>query len=254
MLTKYEFPGPETQPAVVIVHGLFGSARNWGVIAKRLSAGRPVITLDLRNHGESPHLPGHSYLDLANDLANEIVEIGAPVDVIGHSMGGKTAMVLALQNPALVNRLVVADIAPIGYRHTQMPLVRAMQALDLTKIASRKEADVALAAAIPEPGIRAFLIQSLELRAQDRRWKLNLDALADQMPLILGFPKITGAFANPTLFLSGGASDYIPSDSHAKIKSLFPISEFQTIPKAGHWLHAEAPAEFLTAVRAFLDR
>ncbi len=253
MLSTTVLEAPSALPPVLIVHGLFGSARNWGVIAKKLSATRTVISVDMRNHGDSAHLPGHSYFDLASDLADVIRAHGRSVDVIGHSMGGKAAMVLALTAPELVKRLVVADIAPTAYSHTQMPLVRAMQALDLSQITSRKDADQALAAAIPEVGVRAFLIQSLDLRADPKRWKLNLDVLADQMPLILGFPEVSGQFTGPTQFLAGGASDYVTPDSHAKIIQLFPNAQFDTLPGVGHWLHAEAPGPFLDAVTSFLD-
>lgn len=253
MLTTYDLPGPNGRPPALIVHGLFGSGRNWGAIAKRLSASRRVITVDLRNHGDSPHVPSHSYADMSDDLAEVIRDIGEPVDVVGHSMGGKAAMILALQEPGLVNRLVVADIAPVAYDHDQLPLIKAMQALDLDVISTRKEADEALSAAISDPGVRAFLIQSLDLRSEPRRWKLNLGALADQMPLILGFPQVSRTFDAPSLFLSGGTSKYVTPDSHATINTLFPKAKYEVIPGVGHWLHAEAPAPFLAAVTKFLD-
>lgn len=253
MLATYTLDGPAGVPPVLIVHGLFGSARNWGVISKKLSASRPVISVDMRNHGDSAHLPSHSYADMAADLAEVIRAQTGPVDVIGHSMGGKAAMMLALTAPELVNRLVVADIAPVAYSHTQLPLVRAMQGLDLDQITSRKDADLALQPEIPEPGVRAFLIQSLDLRAEPKRWKLNLTALAGQMPQILGFPEVSGNFDHPTLFLSGGASDYVREEAHPKIKSLFSKTDFEVLPGVNHWLHAEAPGPFLDSVTRFLD-
>ena len=246
--------GSETDaPPLVIAHGLYGSARNWGVIAKRLSDTRLVVAVDMRNHGHSAWTDSHTYEEMADDLAEVIGELGGTADIIGHSMGGKAAMILALQEPGLVNRLVVADIAPVAYDHDQLPLIKAMQALDLDVISTRKEADEALSAAISDPGVRAFLIQSLDLRSEPRRWKLNLGALADQMPLILGFPQVSRTFDAPSLFLSGGTSKYVTPDSHATINTLFPKAKYEVIPGVGHWLHAEAPAPFLAAVTRFLD-
>ena len=139
---------------ILIVHGLFGSARNWGVIARRLSKSRRVVAVDMRNHGDSPREPSHSYPDMAADLAEVIEHIGGEALVIGHSMGGKAAMVLALTHPELVRALIVADIAPVAYEHTQMHLVEAMQALDLATLETRSDADAALAHAGETKGVR----------------------------------------------------------------------------------------------------
>ena len=236
---------------VLIVHGLFGSARNWGVIAKRLSATCRVLTVDLRNHGLSFRADTHSYADLAGDLARVIEAQGGQADVIGHSMGGKAAMMLGLTRPDLVRKLVVADIAPVAYGHTQSHLIDAMESLDLAGISKRSEADAQLAAQIEEPGVRAFLLQSLDVRAQ--RWLLNLTTLRAEMDRIIGWPEASGEFSGPTLFLSGAASDYVQAEHRAAIKSLFPAARFAKIPGAGHWLHAEKPREFEAAVAAFLD-
>lgn len=237
-------------PPVLIAHGLFGSARNWGVIAKRLSATRRVLTVDMRNHGTSFRAQTQSYVDMAGDLARVIESRGGRADVIGHSMGGKAAMVLALTRPELVRGLVVADIAPVAYNHTQTHLIDAMEALDLATIATRAEADTALAAQVDDPGIRAFLLQSLAVREQS--WMLNLATLRVEMPHILGWPDMSGAFSGPTLFLAGGASGYVSRDHRPAIKALFPAARFAKIPSAGHWLHAEKPREFEAAVGAFL--
>ncbi len=236
---------------LLIAHGLFGSARNWGAIAKRLAEDRLVVTVDMRNHGESPRFSSQSYADMASDLSEVIAAQGGPVDVLGHSMGGKAAMVLALQNPDTVRRLVVADIAPAVYGHTQLPLVEAMQGLDLDRIGSRADAHEALRPAIPEEGVRAFLLQSLDLR--EKSWRLNLDVLAGEMPKIIGFPRIDGQFDGPTVFLTGADSTYVTAEHRPEIKRLFPAARFAKIPGAGHWLHADKPREFEAAVRAFLD-
>jgi len=238
---------------LVVAHGLYGSARNWRVIAKRLSNRRRVIAVDMRNHGDSPHAESQTYADMAGDLAETIEDIGGPVDLLGHSMGGKAAMVLALTRPDLISRLIVADIAPVAYAHTQMPMITAMQGLDLKGLTSRSDADNRLSAAIDDPAIRAFLLQSLELRADPPRWKLNLDVLAAFMPDIIGFPRLDGAFEKPTLFLTGLASDYVTEAHRPEILRLFPNARHRGIPGAGHWLHAEKPREFEAEVRRFLD-
>ena len=234
---------------ILIVHGLFGSARNWGVIAKRLSKSRRVVAVDMRNHGDSPRAPRHSYPDMAGDLAEVIDHIGGEALVIGHSMGGKAAMVLALTRPELVRALIVADIAPVAYEHTQMHLVEAMQALDLATLETRSDAEAALARAVETKGVRDFLLQSLEVR--ERRWKLNLDVLGAEMDKILSFPEVTGTYDGPTLFLAGAESDYVLPEHRDRIKALFPNAKQAKIPGAGHWLHAEKPREFEAAARAF---
>ena len=239
-------------PPLVIAHGLYGSGRNWGVIAKRLSDTRHVVTPDMRNHGNSPTAPSHSYHDLAGDLADLIEHIGGPVDLCGHSMGGKAAMALALTRPELIRRLVVADIAPVAYGHTQAMFIDAMRSVDLSVITRRSDAEVQLAAAGVERALQSFFTQSLDV--PEKRWRLNLDVLEAEMPKIIGWPNdIDGVFDGPTLFLSGGASDYVRPEHRDYIKLLFPKSRFAKLPDAGHWLHAEKPREFEAAVRTFLD-
>jgi pimeloyl-ACP methyl ester carboxylesterase len=240
---------------LLIVHGLFGSARNWGAIAKRMSDRGRVIVPDMRNHGESPWMESHRYPDLAADLADLIVAQGGPVDVVGHSMGGKAAMMLALVRPDLVRRLVVADIAPVEYGHTQRPLIDAMRGLDLGGASTRSEADRRLSGQVTDAGVRAFLLQSLDLKAVPPRWRLNLDVLWDEMAHITGWPGAgQGAqFDGPALFLSGGDSEYVLPEHRAPIRAAFPKARFARIPGAGHWLHAEKPREFEAALRAYLD-
>lgn len=241
---------PSDQPALLIVHGLYGSARNWGAIAKRMSTDRQVLSVDMRNHGFSDWRDSHSYPEMAEDLAAVIAAQGAPMDVIGHSMGGKAAMVLALQHPNLVRRLIVADIAPVHYTHTQIGFIAAMRGLDLTKIEKRSDADRLLASDVADAGIRAFLLQSLDIKA--KRWRLNLDVLEAEMPKIMGFPTLDSQFDGATLFLSGGASDYVQPEHRTGIKALFPKARFARIPETGHWLHAEKPREFVETAQAFL--
>jgi len=236
---------------LLIVHGLYGSGRNWGVIAKRLSDRGPVVAVDMRNHGDSFWADSHSYEDMAKDLADVIEAQGGPMDVVGHSMGGKAAMVLALTRPELVRRLIIADIAPVAYTHSQIHFIEAMRAVDLSTVVKRSDASAQLATSVADTGLQAFFTQSLDLK--EKRWKLNLNVLADEMPKILGFPDIAGGFDKPTLFLTGAQSDYVTAEHRPKIKTLFPTARFAKIPDAGHWLHADQPRAFEASVRAFLN-
>ncbi len=237
-------------PPLLIAHGLFGSARNWGSIAKRMAADRQVITVDMRNHGESPWFDTHSYPDMAADLAEVIAANGGQADVLGHSMGGKAAMMLALTAPERINRLVVADIAPVAYRHSQQPLIDAMRGVDLSAVETRSDADEMLARAVESRPVRAFLLQSLDVK--NRRWQLNLDVLEAEMSKILGWPQVEGRFDGPTLFLSGAESDYVRPEFRDDIAALFPKARFVSISGAGHWLHAEKPREFITTLQTAL--
>lgn len=250
MLNIIRHDGPAGPTPLLIAHGLYGSARNWGVIAKRLSSDRPVIAVDMRNHGNSPWYDSHSYADMAADLAEVIRAQGGPMAVLGHSMGGKTAMMLALVHPDLVQSLVVGDIAPVAYSHDQSPYIRAMQAVDLAQVEKRSDAEAQLAAMVDDPTLPAFFTQSLDLK--EKRWRLNLEVLADQMPQILGFPDVQEAYDGPALFLTGATSHYVQPAHRDRIKALFPAARFAKIPGAGHWLHAEKPREFEAAVRAWL--
>ena len=250
-MLNYVTYGETSAPTLLIAHGLFGSARNWGVIAKRLSDQFHVVAVDMRNHGQSPREGSQSYFDMAKDLAKVLSRVG-PAHVLGHSMGGKAAMVLALTQPERLNRLIAADIAPVGYGHTQTHLIDAMRQIDLTQVNTRRDADRQLSAFVQEEGVRAFLLQSLDVKA--RAWRLNFDVLEADMPLIIGFPEIEAEFDGTTLFLSGAASDYVLPEHRDTIRGLFPSAQFAKLPKAGHWLHAEKPREFEAAVRVFLDQ
>ena len=253
-ITTYPATAPDPNlPDLLIVHGLFGSARNWSVIARHLADTRAVHVVDMRNHGQSPRAATQSYPDMAGDLAEVIEAWGAPMDVLGHSMGGKAAMQLALTEAALVRKLVVADIAPVAYSHDQTQYIAAMRGLDLSGLTSRSGADRRLSATLSDPALRAFFLQSLNLKAQPPIWRLNLDVLEDQMPLIVGWPATAGRFDGHTLFLTGALSHYVKPDYRDTIRGLFPKSHFAKLPGAGHWLHAERPREFEQAVQVFLN-
>lgn len=251
MLANYTFDGPEGRTPCLIAHGLFGSARNWNVIAKRLAATRPVLSVDMRNHGDSPWTDTHSYADLAADLAEVIAAQGTPMDVIGHSMGGKAAMMLALAHPEQVNRLLIADIAPVTYSHSQQPMIDAMRAVDLARVTRRSDAAEQLGTQGIEPALQSFFTQSLDVA--NKRWRYNLDTLERDMPAIMSFPQVDAQFAGPTLLLSGAESDYVTRAHRDRIKSLFPKARFAKLPGAGHWLHADKPREFVAAAETFLS-
>lgn len=238
-------------PPLLIAHGLYGSARNWGVIAKRLSDERQVVAVDMRNHGQSPWTERHRYTDMADDLAEVVEEIGGRADVLGHSMGGKAAMMLALNHGDKVRRLVLGDIAPVAYSHSQIQFIEAMRAVDLSRVEKRSDAEAQLAALGVERALQSFFTQSLDLK--EKRWRLNLDTLAADMDQILSFPEVSGHWDGPALFLAGSESDYIRPEYRPRIRALFPQARFAKLSGAGHWLHADKPREFEATVRVFLN-
>ena len=246
MLNTIRHGAPTEKPTLLIAHGLFGSARNWGVISKRLSDERDVVAVDMRNHGQSPRMATHSYPELGDDLAHVI---DGRWDVLGHSMGGKAAMLLALTHPEKVGKLVVADIAPVPYQHTQTHNIDAMRAVDLSRVGSRADALGQLEGL--EPGLAEFFLQSLDLK--EGRWRLNLDVLEAEMAKIVGFPDVSGSFDGPALCLAGANADYVLPEHRPTIKALCPAAKQAKIPSAGHWLHAEKPREFEAAARSFLN-
>jgi pimeloyl-ACP methyl ester carboxylesterase len=241
-------------PPVILLHGLFGAGQNWGAIRRALATRYRVLTPDLRNHGASPHAAAMDYAGMAADIAETMDAAGvARAAVLGHSMGGKVAMVLALTQPARVERLVVADIAPVRYRPALRGYVEAMQVMPLRSGMTRKEADAHLAATIPEPGIRAFLLQSLRFETDPPAWRLGLPELAAAMPTIEDFASPPGArYDGAVLVMAGERSGYIRPEHHAVFRALFPQATFTTIANAGHWVHAENPQGFLAALEPFL--
>jgi len=244
--------GEDAGTPLLVAHGLFGTARNWGVLAKRLADERRVVSVDMRNHGGSFQVASNTYHDMADDLARVIETSGGKSDVLGHSMGGKAAMVAALTRPDLVDKLIVADIAPVAYSHSQLDKIIAMKAVDLSFVERRRDAEAQLVDSVEDPALRSFLLQSLSFGDGGANWKLNLDALGSAMDDIIGFPDIEGRFEGEVLFLHGGNSDYVQPAHYARILTLFPNARFEEIEGAGHWLHAEKPRDFEAAVRGFL--
>lgn len=254
MKLNHSVTGQDQGLPILLVHGLFGQGRNLGAIARHLSDTRRVILVDLRNHGDSPHDPDHSYASMAGDLAEVIEAFGGRVDLAGHSMGGKAAMHLALTQPELIRKLVVMDIAPVSYGHSQNHLVEAMQAMELQGLNRRSEADKRLAEHIDDAGLRAFFLQSLDLKSDPPRWRLNLPALNDWMDCTTGWPEglPKAAFDGPALFMAGAESDYVDDAGEAAIREYFPQARLLRIKRAGHWMHADAPEAVAETLAVFM--
>jgi pimeloyl-ACP methyl ester carboxylesterase len=239
---------------LVLLHGLFGQADNWFGVAPKLADQFHVFVPDLRNHGHSPHHPEMDYPLMAADVekffAAQKIENAR---VIGHSMGGKVAMQFALDFPARVKKLVVVDMAPRAYRRIHDPIFAALLALDLPPFQTRQEIEDALAPAIPSLNLRRFLLKNLGRDEHGKfYWKMNVRGVAANYARLGEVLKDGGTYAGPTLFIRGGKSDYIKADDEPQIRRLFPAAQIQTIPAAGHWVHADAPEEFLRLALDFL--
>jgi pimeloyl-ACP methyl ester carboxylesterase len=251
-----DYPGPPDAVPLAVLHGLFGSSTNWRGAARRLGTRRRVLAMDMRNHGRSFNDGEMSYPVMARDVLDTLDGQGIDrADLLGHSMGGKAAMACALEHPDRIDRLIVVDIAPVVYTHTQLPLVEAMMELDLAPLRSRRRADEALAVSVGDEAVRRFLLQSLEQGEDGYRWRLNLPALKRAMGDLVGFPDLDGrAYDEPTLFLYGADSDYVKDDYRPRIERYFPNAEYRAIANAGHWVHVDQPAALIEAVEAFLSR
>lgn len=240
---------------VIILHGLFGFSDNWQTVAKGLATdGRLVVTPDLRNHGRSPHTDTHSYPEMAEDL-NAFMEAHwmFSAAVVGHSMGGKAAMQLALNHPDRVTKLVVVDIAPGKAEDNNALVIEALRELDLSKITTRQEADSWLAARITDFGTRQFLLKNISRKPDGAfAWKMNLPVLLREYDKILAPVSGPEPFDKPTLFVRGGLSNYVSDEDFEAAKKLFPRAELVTIEGAGHWVHADKPGELLGVLRFFL--
>jgi esterase len=238
---------------LVLLHGLFGAARNFGAVQRQLAQGRRVIALDLRNHGASPHHPDMRYFAMAADVLETLDRLSAlPATLLGHSMGGKVAMQASLMQPDIIAGLIVADIAPVAYPSHHHAIAEAMASLPTSRGMTRTQADAALARAVPDAGIRAFLLQNLRLGAAPG-WRLGLAEIIAALPRIEAWDApVDTRYVGPTLFIAGAASNYIRTEHRPAIRSLFPKARFVTLKNAGHWLHAENPGGFVGVVEAFL--
>jgi len=240
-------------PAVVLLHGLFGSGRTLGAVQRRLAAeGFRAVSLDLRNHGSSGHDARMDYAAMAGDVAETLASLGAalgagPAAVLGHSMGGKVAMMLAMMRPELVRRLVVADIAPLAYPPHFWTYTAAMLAVPAG--ASRAEADASLVGVVPEDAVRGFLMQN----RVPGGWRFGLAEIAAALPAIVGWDAGPGGrYGGPVLVVEGGRSDYVGEAGRAAFLAAFADVRFAVLAGAGHWLHAEDPVGFGDAVVGFL--
>jgi esterase len=243
-------------PPVAILHGLFGSGRNWRSVAQHLAARHRVLSFDLRNHGASPWADGMTYGEMVEDLRATLRTRGIErCALLGHSMGGKIAMLMALLHPGEVDRLVIVDIAPAANPPNLLAYIHAMRTVALRGVKRRAEVDVALAGAVPDPAERAFLLQNLVIDEEAARWRLNLEAIERDFPEIVGFPDLAAgtAYRGPALFVAGARSNYIQPEHVPAIRRLFPQARIVRIEDAGHWVHAEQPQAFLQTVGPFLS-
>lgn len=250
---RYGEPNTAASP-LLFLHGLFGSGSNWHSMATALQDDHEILVADLRNHGRSPHANAMSYEAMVSDVVALLERLSEPrVTLVGHSMGGKVAMLLALRHPALVERLMVVDMAPVAYPSRFDGVLRALNGLPLQEIQRRGDADILLARDIPEDGVRGFLLQNLIRNQQGEfAWRMNLAAISDRITDLMGFPAVDTQFLGPTQFLYGGQSDYMQAQYEPIIRQLFPYATSRAIAGAGHWLYAEKPAAFLHALQHFL--
>lgn len=240
---------------LLILHGLFGSLDNWQPISRRLSEQFQVFSLDLRNHGRSPHDEEINYPLMAEDL-REFMEQQrlSQAHILGHSMGGKVAMEFALRHPALAAKLVVVDMSPKAYPPVHLPLFEAMLALDLNSFRERGEIDAALAEKIPDAAVRRFLLKNVGRDESGQfYWKLNLAAIYRNYPQLKKEIESNRIFDGPVLFVKGGKSDHILAGDIAGIRKFFPRAQIQELAEAGHWVHADDPTGLVRMLTQFLN-
>jgi esterase len=252
MKLVFETFGNPQHPPLIILHGFFASARNWRTVAEKLAVNFHVYVPDLRNHGASPHHAVMDYPTMAADLLTFIEQQGLnKVSLLGHSMGGKVAMWFALYHPEFVDKLMIADIAPVSYTHCFNATISALQALPLDKIHNRKQADDFLATLIPELSYRQFLLQNLVLVNGAYCWRVDLAIFRHAAPAIIGFPNTDTVtpFGGHALFIAGEQSNYVQADA---ITPLFPAATLRIVAGAGHWLHVQQTAVFMAYIEDFL--
>ena len=241
---------------IIILHGLFGTLDNWQTIAKKLAEEYMVYIVDQRNHGRSPHFDEMNYQLMAEDIKAFMEDNWIHhATVLGHSMGGKTAMQLAFDHPDVVEKLIVVDIAPKAYPGGHEIIFEALLALDVQSIENRKEAEAQLATRIEDSGVRQFLLKNLTRSKEGGyQWKMNLPSIHRHYQDILSPLENQQTFDEPTLFIRGGKSSYIQEEDYKVIQEIFPQATIETVAKAGHWVHAEAPSELLSLLLSFLEQ
>ena len=248
----FETYGNPNDCPLIILHGFLASSRNWRTVAKRLSDKHCVYVLDMRNHGASPHNEQMDYPIMAHDVIGFMDGLGIQkAHLLGHSMGGKVAMCVALSYPKRIESLMIADIAPVSYQHCFDPMIKALRQLPLEKLSNRKQAEQFLAEAIPDMGFRQFLLQNLLLKDGAYYWRINLEIIQKTAHHIVGFPEhYKQSFADKALFIAGQHSAYIQP---AGVCNLFPQAEIIEISNTGHWLYVEAPEMFCRVVNDWID-
>lgn len=239
---------------IIILHGLFGMLDNWQTLARKLAENYMVYLVDQRNHGRSPHAEVHTYAEMAKDLkAFMDRELLAEAHVLGHSMGGKTAMQFATYYPKMVDHLIVVDIAPKVYPRGHDEIFKALQSLRFEDAVSRKDVDDQLAEYIDNIGIRQFLLKNIVRdKVSGFRLRMNLPVIYQDYEKILGLPDWKHRYEGPTLFIRGEKSPYVAEEDLEDIKTLFPAANLETVKDAGHWVHAEKPEQLLQLLRTFL--
>ncbi len=245
----------EVGPRVVFLHGLFGQGRNFTQIAKALTPDLRSVLVDLPNHGRSAWTDSIDYNDLADEVAGWLrATYDEPFHLVGHSMGGKVAMALALRHPDLVDRLVVVDIspAPSGGAGEFEHLLDSLVGLDLSELERRGEADEQLAQRIGDARVRGFLLQNLRSTDDGFAWQANLHLLRDELSVIAGFPTYEETFDHPVLWIAGELSEYVLPEHESQMRDLFPRTRLATIKGAGHWVHSEQQEAFISTLRVFL--
>lgn len=241
----------EAGSPVVLCHGLFGQGRNWTQIGKALGVDHRVTLVDMPNHGRSAWTERIDLADMADTIAGLLDE---PTALVGHSMGGKVAMLVALRHPELVSRLCVVDVAPVAYRESDEfgRFIDAMLGIDLEALTSRADADAALAQAVPDPGVRAFLLQSLRREGDAWQWMSNLEVLRRDLGAIRGWSDVDAVYDGPVLWIAGGASRYVRDEHRGAMEALFPRVRRATVKGAGHWVHSQEPAVVTELLTRFL--
>ena len=242
-------------PPLVLLHGLFGSGTNWRSVAKHLSDVHTVYIVDQRNHGASPWADSMGYLEMADDVRRFIEQQGLQRPaVMGHSMGGKTAMALALLYPGNVGPLVVVDIAPVAYADTLTPFAEAMRSVDVLAAASRTEVQRRLAPMLPDPTLAPFLMQNLVMRNDHFDWRINLGVISASMAQLSDFPKpLHGLqFQRPLHAIVGARSDYVRAHDGSPFAPMFTRVKTEVVADAGHWVHADQAQAFVAALRRAL--
>ena len=237
---------------LIILHGVFGNSDNWLTLSKKLSENFKVISVDARNHGQSPHHELFNYEIMAYDLKQLLDTLNLKkVHLMGHSMGGKTAMIFAKLFPQYIDRLIIVDIAPKFYPVHHTHIIQAMQAINIEKIIKISDADDLLKTHLPLKSLRDFLLKNIKRVSDGYHWKINLPVIAANLNQI-GIDTSDFNFDAPTLFIKGSDSDYIKEDDIEAIKTQFRIVKVVTIKNAGHWVQSEQPTAFLEVVNNFL--